>query len=248
VPSWPLALGVFVGAYIIMYLGYLFDDRVRDSVVLIAQAFGIAVVAVSLARLLMHSEPRSFPQQANTRAGDHDDEREAPLLAPRVVKGAPPPHRLDLRWLTINLLEMMALAERYDRDLTLLMISVDDTDALTQDAGPKGLKRIFQEIGNILSETLRIPDRSGLYAENQYLVILPETDVKSGQQTAERIRRQVVDADIRIDARRTVSTTVSVGVAAFKPGDDPQGLLSRVQSALQEAQQLGKNRSVQWTA
>lgn len=243
-PSWPLALGVFVSAYIIMYFGYLFDDRVRDSVVLLAQALGIAIVAVMLARALVQNRDQVQPAASRD---DSDDEREGPFLAPRVINDAPP-HRLDLRGLTINLLEMMALSERYDRDLTLLMISVDNADQLAEELGPKGVTRVKQEVGEILSETLRIPDRSGLYDDNQYLVILPETDVKSGQQTAERIRRQVVDTEIRIDARRRTSTTVSIGVAAFKQGDDPQGLLSRVQSALQEAQELGKNRSVQWTA
>jgi len=244
--SWPLLLAVFICAYLIMLAGNWLAEQGRDPIMILAQAVGIAIVAAGLARLL--APPKATPDHACANESEEDAERVGPYLAPRVINDTPQPRRLDLRGLTINLLEMMALAERYDRELTLLMISVDNIDVIKKDIGAKGQQRVYQEIGDILSETLRIPDRSGHYGENQFLVILPETDVSNGRQTAERIRRQVVDTEIRVNARNSINTTVSIGVAAFKLGDDPQGLLSRAESALEEAGELGSNRTVQWTA
>jgi len=151
---------------------------------------------------------------------------------------------LNTRGLTINLLESMALSERYSRELSVVMMAMDDTDDVYERYGDAGVEAALEVIGDTLVQTLRVPDRAGRYERDIFLLILPETDVEGGTRIAERIRRQVVDLPVKAKRGEAFSVTSSAGVAAFRQGDDPQLLITRAESALQEARRLGQNRTI----
>jgi len=151
---------------------------------------------------------------------------------------------LNSRGLTINLLESMALSERYSRELSVVMMAMDDTDDVFERYGDNGVEAALEMIGDTLVQTLRVPDRAGRYERDVFLLILPETDVDGGTRIAERIRRQVVDLPVKAKRGESFSVTSSAGVAAFRQGDDPQLLITRAESALEEARRLGQNRTI----
>ncbi len=167
--------------------------------------------------------------------------------APEVEKNAsidPVTNTLNLRGLTINLLESMALAERYDRDLAVVMLSIDDIEQLKASHGERSIEAVLQMMGDTLVETLRIPDRSGRYQDNTFLLILPETDSTGAKLIAQRVLQKIVTTEVNAGDNGGFNVTASAGVAPFRSGDDPQLILSRAQSALEEARQLGQNQTV----
>jgi diguanylate cyclase (GGDEF)-like protein len=67
---------------------------------------------------------------------------------------------------------------------------------------------------------------------------MPETELAAARTAAEKLRLTIADHRFnKID-----KLTVSFGVAAFEPKDDPNSLLKRVDDALYQAKQQGRNR------
>jgi|GEM_PF-4917670 len=151
---------------------------------------------------------------------------------------------LSLRSLTISLLESMALAERYTRDLTLVQIVIDDFDGVQSRFGSSAVDAAAAVLGSSILNAVRMPDRVGRYASNCFILVLPETDAIGARQFSERIRRLIVDEEIRAGKGQRFSISVSAGVATFESGDDPQRLIERTEQAVEEAQSLGGNRTV----
>jgi len=198
---------------------------------LLLQSGASALVLAPVARLLL--------QRTDTQ--DVDESAESKEEFSNID---PVSNTLNLRGLTINLLESMALAERYDRDLAIVMLSVDDIMSVETNHGGTGIEAVLQMMGDTLVEALRIPDRAGRYQDNTFLLILPETDSAGAKKIAERVRVQIVDTDVRPAQGDPFKVTASAGVAPFRSGDDPQLIIQRAQSALAEARQLGQNQTV----
>lgn len=156
----------------------------------------------------------------------------------------PVTNTLNLRGLTINLLESMALAERYDRDLAVVMLCVNDIEKIKQDHGDRAVETVLQMMGDTLVEALRIPDRSGRYQSNTFLLILPETDSSGAKLIAGRVLSQIVATEVQVPGATGFKVAASAGVAPFRSGDDPQLIIQRAQSALEEAKQRGQNQTV----
>lgn len=151
---------------------------------------------------------------------------------------------LSLRSLTISLLESMALAERYKRDLSVVQVVIDEFDSLQSRFGSSGIDTAAALLGSIIRDAVRMPDRVGRYAPNSFILVLPETEAGGARQFSERIRRLVVEQEVRAGNGERFSVSVSSGVAPFVAGDDPQRIIERAEQAVHEAQSLGGNRTL----
>ena len=133
-------------------------------------------------------------------------------------------HTSNQRGLTIHMLEMMALAERYHHKLSVCMLRVKGLEALSQEDREETLI----SISTTLAELVRIPDKVGRYDDALFMVIMPEADYAGASLVAGRLQTSL---DKSIDKR----TPITMGVAEFESGDDLQRLLDRAQQALDQA-------------
>ena len=130
-------------------------------------------------------------------------------------------HTPNQRGLTIHLLEMIALAERYSHRLSVCMIQLDGLDALTDEEHEDSLI----SCSGLLTEMVRIPDKVGRYDGDLFMVIMPEADYAGASLVARRLE-SALEKELSGKAR------ISLGVAEFERGDDLQRLLNRAQEAL----------------
>jgi diguanylate cyclase (GGDEF)-like protein len=77
----------------------------------------------------------------------------------------------------------------------------------------------------------------GRYGGEEFIAVLPETELLGAQRCAERIRKLIADHAFRGDYR----VTVSVGVAEYRPGESVPELLTRADQALYQAKRDGRN-------
>ena len=150
----------------------------------------------------------------------------------------------NLRGITITLLELMALAGRYGRKLSVAMIGIDDLSQVNDEYGDKVGTVAIESIAETIGETLRMPDRVGRYANDEFLLVLPETDLDSAGQIAERIRQAAAETEIRTGVRKKVRLTVSVGLTQYRDGEDIEHLVSRATELMGEAKNRGRNQVV----
>lgn len=152
------------------------------------------------------------------------------------------PEKLEEQGITIKLLELIALGDRYGNTFSVAMIGIDHLDEAGGHYDGRATGELLDEVGSALAHTLRMPDRVGEYDYGTYLVVLPETTLPGAIQIAERLRAAIARVDIAVSHRVHIHTTASVGVTSYRRGDDLQSMLDRAAKALREAQNQGRNR------
>jgi len=149
---------------------------------------------------------------------------------------------LEEQGITVKLLELKALGDRYGNIFSVAMIGLDHLDEIAARAGRKGTSELLHKVTSALAHTLRMPDRVGELDRGRWLVVLPETRLPGAIQIAERLRGAVSGLEVQGGERILLQTTASVGVTSFRRGDDLHSLLDRAGKALDEAQNQGRNR------
>ena len=104
-------------------------------------------------------------------------------------------------------------AQRYGRSMTVLLLEVDDRDAIAAKYGDGWVEILMDIVAMVCRETLRDPDILGRYSDSVLAFILPESADAAGVQLAARLIEGV--SDIRLpSAKGALTFTISAGVAA----------------------------------
>ena len=126
----------------------------------------------------------------------------------------------------------VALAERHGRRLSLMMIDLDNlkriNDRLGHSAGDGALKLVAQQ----LLRVVRASDLCARVGGDEFAVAMPETDLDRARDVAVRLRRAVEHAGLGMKAPEHVE--VSVGIAAWRPGQDWQSVYQAADHDLYE--------------
>jgi diguanylate cyclase (GGDEF)-like protein len=151
-------------------------------------------------------------------------------------------HTLNQRGLTVKLLETMALGERYGNNLALAIVGIDHLDEVVEEYSRAVANKALVAIASEMTDSLRMPDVLGRWADDQFIAVLPETPLEGAKQIGERLRESVSSA--QFEGRRGVmlTLTASIGVTVFRMGDDLHGLLSRATRAMNAAKSQGCDR------
>jgi diguanylate cyclase (GGDEF)-like protein len=125
----------------------------------------------------------------------------------------------------------------------LLIIDIDHfknyNDLEGHRAGDDCIRRVARALA---ANVLRSEDLVARYGGDEFAAILHEIDLDDAIHVAERIRRAVADLAIPSAQEAGASITVSIGLAAFLPGEDPSELVRRADEALYRAKSEGRNR------
>jgi diguanylate cyclase (GGDEF)-like protein len=132
---------------------------------------------------------------------------------------------------------------RYGQTFGLLMIDVDNFKSFNDTFGHPMGDRILATIAATIEKALRSVDFAFRYGGEEFVVILPETSLKSACKVAERIRRRVISDTRKLMRSISMeSVTVSVGVASYpRDEDDADMLVARADDLLYQAKAAGKN-------
>ena len=147
---------------------------------------------------------------------------------------------LNRRGIKIELLQAIAQSERYHHPLSAALLDIDRFKKVNDTYGHQAGDRVLERVARLLAETLRAPDNLGRYGGEEFLLVLPETDLDATNLIAERIRRTVRETDFRVD-EASIKLTVSIGATEFQSGEPLMELFARVDRALYEAKQSGRN-------
>jgi diguanylate cyclase (GGDEF)-like protein len=134
-------------------------------------------------------------------------------------------------------------AYRNQRLLSVLLIDIDDFAAVNRQHGVEAGDELLQMVAAILAETIaRVSDVAARFDGDQFVVILPETDIDGAGAVAEKLRQRVASA-VMVNDDVEVSLTVSIGGLSVLPSA-PQswkGALIKLNEALGDAKAAGKN-------
>lgn len=130
-------------------------------------------------------------------------------------------------------------------DLSILLFDIDDFKQVNDAHGHPFGDEVIYRIAKITQETLRVGDVVGRIGGEEFLCILPRTDVEQARTIANRLRENIHDALFAAEAGEQVTITVSVGIAALdKVANDRSSLYLLSDKALYQAKNQGKNQVV----
>lgn len=129
----------------------------------------------------------------------------------------------------------IARAERFGTPLSLVLADLDDFKAVNDVHGHPAGDEVLRRFTAVLRAMSRETDLAGRWGGEEFLLLLPGSDVDGGAQLAERMRRGLAGIG-------SPPVTCSFGVAQYKAGEGPETLFAAADRALYRAKRLGKNR------
>ena len=131
-------------------------------------------------------------------------------------------------------------AQRYNFDLSVMMIDIDHFKMINDSIGHIGGDEILRHVSKAIKSQLRKSDLPFRYGGDEFLLILPNTDLEGAHKAAERIM-QSLNKEVEEIPNCPVSPKLSIGIAAFQAGETDEDLIRRVDKALYDAKSNGRN-------
>jgi diguanylate cyclase (GGDEF)-like protein len=140
----------------------------------------------------------------------------------------------------------LSRAKRYGTPLTIAVIDADRFKSLNDTHGHPSGDLVLRKLGAILRDSFRQSDTAGRYGGEEFVVILPETDIAAGHQKIESLRELVASTPIALSARgNTIQLTISAGLASYpRDGEDATELFALADDRMFQAKKEGRNRVV----
>jgi len=137
-------------------------------------------------------------------------------------------------------------AQEHDTVLCVLMVDIDHFKRVNDTQGHLVGDRVIRFVASTLKRLVKGKDTAARFGGEEFAVVLPDTPATGAMALAENIRRAIADARlVRSDTREPLSQiTVSVGVSAYRRGEEINALLDRADQALYAAKSGGRNRVV----
>jgi diguanylate cyclase (GGDEF)-like protein len=140
----------------------------------------------------------------------------------------------------------LSRATRYGKVLTIAVIDADRFKQLNDTHGHQAGDLALQKIAMLLHDTFRQSDTAGRYGGEEFVVILPETDMAAAQRKLEFLRESVANAPISVTTSgEKVQLTISAGLATFPDdGENAAELFALADERMFQAKGQGRNRVV----
>jgi diguanylate cyclase (GGDEF)-like protein len=129
--------------------------------------------------------------------------------------------------------------KRHGRGYAVLLMDIDHFKRINDTYGHEAGDHVLQQVAGALTASVRATDFVSRFGGEEFLVLLPETDVEGALTTAEKIRSAVADSGA--STARPVTISVGVAHAQLEDGSEDEAV-RRADRALYEAKGQGRNR------
>src|SRR5271167_1359352 len=153
------------------------------------------------------------------------------------------------RYLQRRLKEELARAQRRGGTIACLMIDIDRFKSVNDGYGHLAGDNALKEVAHRIETQIRSMDTAARFGGDELAIVLPEANAAKAATLAERIREVIAAMPFSLNSQITRALTVSVGVAAVRPGRHDADLkavadrlLADADAALYRAKALGRNR------
>ena len=149
------------------------------------------------------------------------------------------------RYFERHLTLMLDKAREQDRDMAVMLIDMDFFKAVNDTHGHAVGDAVLREFALRLRRNIRGVDLACRFGGEEFVVLMPDTDFQQAQGVAERVRAAVSERPFDVGGGRSLTITISLGVAFNEADTDvPETLIKHADIALYRAKREGRNRVV----
>lgn len=135
----------------------------------------------------------------------------------------------------------LAQASRHEQPIAAIMIDIDHFKKVNDSFGHETGDNVIKIVGNLIDRMCRGSDVVARTGGEEFLVVLPDTDLDAARLLAERIRLALSERPLLVDQQR-IPVTVSLGTASARGVTTLDQLIQDADRAMYLAKQGGRNR------
>ncbi len=242
-----LPLGIFASELVLLVLGFILGALTFSYVIGRHRARMLAKVADQLAQagLASHVEAVRYPDEVLRKSLKGLVQRIADVEA---LATTDPQTHLFNRQATVGVLETeIERANRYQRPISVAMFDIDHFKRVNDTHGHAIGDDVLRHVASVLKDNVRSVDSLGRYGGEEFLLVMPETDVDGGMATAENLRRILGRTPVTVvtaTGELVFNVAISAGVTGYS-GErslDVDQLLREADSALYGAKESGRDQ------
>lgn len=133
-------------------------------------------------------------------------------------------------------------SKRYFTNFSLMMIDIDDFKNINDTFGHNFGDVVLVEFTKIISKTVRKIDLIGRWGGEEFLIVLPQTNLKNSIKVAERLKNNFEKHIVTHNGISIPLNTSSFGITEYKKNDTLNSLMERVDLSLYNSKKNGKNK------
>ena len=140
--------------------------------------------------------------------------------------------------------EILDITKRSTGEASVIMLDIDNFKNINDTYGHKTGDNVIVVLSHKLQELTRSSDVISRWGGEEFVILLPETNLDGATVIAEKIRDFIELLSIKIDEEKYLNITVSIGVAQINCQTDTQieHTINRADDALYDAKHSGKNK------
>lgn len=127
---------------------------------------------------------------------------------------------------------------RYMRSFSLIMLDIDFFKTINDRQGHDVGDQVLRTLAAQLESSLRSADYCARWGGEEFIILAPETSLQQATKLAEKIRRGIASTTFQ----EAEHVTVSLGVAEATVNDTPKSMMKRVDNALYQAKESGRDQ------
>ena len=144
--------------------------------------------------------------------------------------------------LFVTLEQEVSRTRRSDRGFCVLMIDLDGLKAINDTEGHLRGDDVLRALGGVIRSSIRTVDSAYRYGGDEFVVLLPETDITGAFVVAEKVRGGAEELGHSFSDSEPV-TSVSIGLVSHpEDGLSAEELMTAADRAMYQAKRLGKNQ------
>ena len=132
--------------------------------------------------------------------------------------------------------------DRYKHDISLIMFDIDHFKKVNDTYGHDIGDEVLISISSLSKKHIRNTDILARWGGEEFLLLLPETSIEDAKTVAQKLRADIDSTCLT--AVKSCHITASFGISLFKEDDTRDSFIKRVDEALYEAKEAGRNQVI----
>ncbi len=187
---------------------------------------------------LLSSKKQADEAEERIRQLEQELEQVSELVREDQLTGA-----LNRRGLDETIDRELKRSDRSKAPVSVALLDIDNFKQLNDTLGHQAGDHALVHLTRVIKETLRPADTVGRYGGEEFLIVLPDTDLNAAIEAIQRLQRDLTKKFFLHNNER-ILVTFSAGVALRNEDEDADDLIGRADKAMYKAKQTGKNRVI----
>ncbi len=126
-------------------------------------------------------------------------------------------------------------------NFTVALLDIDNFKSINDTVGHLAGDCTIKHFAEVLKSAIRSTDKAFRYGGDEFVILLPDTDIFEAVVVAEKVRKRIYESPFMLNGNK-ISVTVSGGVASFEEAESINDLLEKADQRMYKSKSKGKNK------